>query len=177
MQHLKAAGLILLAQLSAAQLARADGCIDFKWDVRPERALFAQKPDQASAGTDLKSAPALTPGHLYRLKLSPQAGVKFEVTPAKAADAGADAFAGIAVLKIPKDGSYRVALEIPLWIDVVSNGALLEAKDYQGQPSCNAPHKIVVFELAHGKPLILQLSRASLDSVMLALTPVPDRVQ
>jgi hypothetical protein len=175
MQHLKAAGLLLLGHFCAAQVAHADGCIDFKWDVRQERALFAHKPVEASAGTDLKSAPALTPGHLYRLKLSPQTGVNFEVMPAKAA--GADAFAGIAVLKVTKDGSYRVSLEIPLWIDVVSNGALLEAKDYQGQPGCNAPHKIVVFELAHAQPLVLQMSRASLESVMLTLTPVPDRVQ
>jgi hypothetical protein len=175
MRHLQAAGLVLLACVSAGQFAQADACIDFKWDVRQERALFAQTPVEASAGTDLKSAPALTPGHLYRLKLNPQAGVKFEATPAKTA--GADAFAGIAVLKIPKDGSYRVSLEIPLWIDVVSNGALIEAKDYQGQPNCNAPHKIVVFDLARAQSLVLQMSRAASDAVMLTLTPVPDRVQ
>jgi hypothetical protein len=175
MQHLKAAGLLLLACLGAAPCAYADSCIDFKWDVRQERALFAQKPVEVNAGADLKSAPALTPGHLYRLKLTPQTGVKFEATPAKSA--GGDAFAGIATLKIPKDGSYRVSLEIPLWIDVVSNGALLEAKDYQGQPNCNAPHKIVVFELPHAQPLVLQMSRASQDAVMLTLTLVPDRVQ
>lgn len=176
MQHLKAVVLILSAPLIAVQAAHADGCIDFKWDVRQERALFAQPPLEASAGTDLKSAPALTPGHLYRLRLSPQAGVKFEVTPAKSAGT-TDAFAGMAVLKVPKDGSYRVSLEIPLWIDVVSNGALLEAKDYQGQPGCNAPHKIVVFDLAHAQPLVLQMSRASSEAVMLTLTPVPNRVQ
>ena len=175
MRHLKAAGLLLWVSLAVGPLGHADACIDFKWDVRQERALFAQQPMEANAGTDLKSAPALTPGHLYRLKLNPQAGVKFEATPAKAA--GADAFAGIAVLKVPKDGSYRVSLEIPLWIDVVSNGALLEAKDYQGQPNCNAPHKIVVFDLAHAQSLVLQMSRASSDTVMVTLTPVPVRVQ
>jgi len=175
MRHLKAAGLLLLVSLTVGRFGHADACIDFKWDVSQERALFAQKPVEASAGTDLKSAPALTPGHLYRLKLNPQGGVKFEATPAKTA--GADAFAGIAVLKVPKDGSYRVSLEIPLWIDVVSNGSLLEAKDYQGQPNCNAPHKIVVFDLAHAQSLVLQLSRAASDAVMLTLTSVPDRVQ
>lgn len=175
MQHLKAAGVLVLTALGAARLAHADACIDFKWDVHQERTLFSQKPVEASAGAELKSAPTLTPGHLYRLKLTPQAAVKFEVTPVKAA--AGEAFAGLAVLKIPKDGSYRVSLEIPLWIDVVSSGALLEAKDYQGQPNCNAPHKIVVFELAHAQSLVLQMSRAASDAVLLTLTPVPDRVQ
>jgi hypothetical protein len=175
MRYLQAAGLLSLACLAAGQLAHADACIDFKWDVRQERALFAQKPVAASAGTDLKTAPALTPGHLYRLKLNPQAGVKFEATPAKTA--GPDAFAGIAVLKVPKEGSYRISLEIPMWIDVVANGTLLEAKDYQGQPNCNAPHKIVVFDLAPARSLVLQMSRASSDAVLLTLTPVPERVQ
>jgi len=60
---------------------------------------------------------------------------------------------------------------MPFWIDVVSNGALVAATDFQGQHGCAPPHKIVQFDLKGSRPFILQLSNAAPESVRLTVTP------
>jgi hypothetical protein len=151
-----------------------DGCLDFKWDVTRERALFAGAPAPMSAGKDLKSAPVLLPDHLYKLKLSSQEHVTFPVVPGKKL-AASGTFSGVAALKIAAAGSYRFSIDLPLWIDVVANGMLVAAKDFEGQRACSAPHKIVEFELAAGLPLVLQMSNSSSEEVLLTVTPAPAR--
>jgi hypothetical protein len=166
--------LLLMAAGSIGAAARAEDCVDFKWDVTQVRALFAGAAQSLSAGTDVTSAPALQPNHLYALKLVPQERVSFMTQPGtKSTYAGSHA--GIATFQVPQSGSYRVALDAPFWIDVVANGALLPAKDYQGQHSCSAPHKIVEFELPGTRLLVLQLSNAAQDEIRLTITPVTSR--
>jgi hypothetical protein len=100
--------------------------------------------------------------------------VTFAATPGKKSPR-ADSYAGIVTFKIPKSGSYRVAIDMPFWIDVVHDGALLTATDFQGQHGCNAPHKIVVFDLPGTRPFVLQLSNAEPQNVRLTITAVPAR--
>ncbi len=88
---------------------------------------------------------------------------------------GTPAFAGLATLRIEAPGGYRIAIDLPLWIDVVSNGNLVQPTDYQGQHACSAPHKIVVFDLAGSQPVILQFSNAFQDDVLLTVTAAPAR--
>ena len=166
---------LFVAACSIGAAARAeDGCVDFKWDVTQVRALFAGAAQSLSAGTDVTSAPALQPNRLYALKLLPQDRVSFMTKPgAKSTYTGS--YSGLATFQVPESGSYRVAIDAPFWIDVVANGALLPAKDYQGQHSCNAPHKIVEFELPGSRLLVLQLSNAAQDQVRLTITPVASR--
>jgi hypothetical protein len=166
--------LLVLAAAAAPFPAPADdGCVDFKWDVSKERALFAGAPAAMTAGHDLKSAPLVVPDRLYKLRLTSQDGVTFAVNPAK--KMAGPVFAGLATLKIPGPGGYRIALDLPSWIDVVSNGALVAAKDFQGQHACSAPHKIVEFDLDAAQSLLLQLSNASSESVLVTITPSPSR--
>jgi len=167
---------ILLALLvgGAAVPAVADNdCVDFKWDVSKERALFGQAPVQLTAGNDSKSAPGIVPNRLYKLRLAVQDHVVFSVPPGRKM-MGTPAFAGLAALRIEAPGSYRVAIDLPLWIDVVSNGNLVQPTDYQGQHACSAPHKIVVFDLG-SQPVILQFSNAFQDDVLLTVTAAPVR--
>ena len=167
---------ILLAVLGAisAKTHADDACVDFKWDVTQERALFATPATPLSAGIEAKAAPTVLLNHLYALKLMPQDQVTFAATPGKKTPrAGANA--GIVTFKLPASGSYRIAIDMPFWIDVVSNGALVAAKDFQGQHGCSAPHKIVEFELVGTRPLFLQLSDAAPDSVRLTITATPAR--
>jgi hypothetical protein len=167
-------GLLAVALGCAVQAAFADeGCLDFKWDVSKERALFAETADTLKAGKDPGSAPTVVPNRLFKLMLTPQEKVTFAATPAKKG-ANPAAFAGIVTLKVPAAGSYRIALDLPFWIDVVSNGALVPAKDFEGQHACAAPHKIVVFDLG-AQAVILQLSGAANDSVLVTVTPAPAR--
>jgi hypothetical protein len=159
----------------AALPALADeACLDFKWDVSKERALFAETPSSLTAGKDPKSAPVVVPNRLYALRLMPQDQVAFAVAPGRKM-ATPPAYAGLATLKIAAPGSYRIAVDLPFWIDVVSNGALLQPTDFQGQHSCSAPHKIVEFELAGAQLFVLQFSNAVKDSVLITVTLTPPR--
>lgn len=151
-----------------------DSCVDFKWDVSQERALFAGPATAVAAGANQKSAPLLQLNHLYELKLSHQEQVSFAVKPAKMSPRpGSNA--GLATFKIPAGGSYRIAIDMPFWIDVVSNGAVVAANDFQGQHGCISPHKIVQFDLHGTRPFFLQLSNAAPDSVRLTITATPVR--
>jgi hypothetical protein len=162
----------LLAGSAAMPALADDACAGFKWDVSKERALFAESAVRLAAGKDRASAPVIIPNRLYQLRLTPQDHVAFVTPPAKKMLSDG-AYAGIAVLKIPASGSYRVAVDMPFWIDVVSDGALVTAKDFQGQHGCSAPHKIVEFELAAAQPFVVQFSGATADSVRLTITPSP----
>jgi hypothetical protein len=159
---------------AAGPASADDGCLDFKWDVSKERALFAATPSVLPAGKDSKSAPAIVPNHLYSLQLLAQDQVAFSVSP-PARKSAAAGYAGLATLNISAPGVYRIAMDLPSWIDVVADGALLKATDFQGQRECNAPHKIVEFELAGTRPFVLQVSNATQDKVLLTVTPAPPR--
>jgi hypothetical protein len=167
--------LVLAAVFAVAAPALADeSCVDFKWDVARERALFAGSATPLSAGADTKSAPELQLNHLYTLKLSKQEQVSFAVTPGKKSPREGS-YGGLVTFKIPASGSYRVAIDMPFWIDVVSNGALVAATDFQGQHGCSSPHKIVQFDLLGTRPFFLQLSNAAPESVSLTVTATPAR--
>jgi hypothetical protein len=167
--------LILLCLIAAAPIASADdACTDFKWDVSKERALFAKPATPVKAGTDAKTAPTLLPDKLYQLELTPQAAVHFAPEPGRKSRAETD-HGGIATLKVPMSGAYRIALDVPLWIDVAASGALLQPTDFQGQHDCSAPHKIVEFELSAAQRLSLQLSSSAAASVRLTITSSPAR--
>jgi hypothetical protein len=159
--------------LSAPALGAAD-CTDFKWDVNKERSLFEGPAAALQGGTDPKSAPVVVPNRLYRLQLVPQRRVHFAAAPGKRSPAGGN-YAGLARLKIAESGSYRVAIDAQIWIDVVSNRALQAASDFQGQHGCSAPHKIVVFDFVATQPLILQFSSATTDRIRVTITPTPAR--
>jgi hypothetical protein len=127
------------------------------------------------AGTDVKSAPVVLPNQLYRLTLAPQSGVNFSVRQGK--KNSDDAHGGLAILRINTEGSYRVAVDLPVWIDVVTSDSVLQPTDFQGQHGCTAPRKIVEFELKSTKPFLLQFSGAAIDQLLVTVTPVPERLQ
>ncbi len=160
---------------AAAPALADDVCDGFKWDVSKERALFASAAAApATAGRDSKSAPAVVPNRLYQLKLAPQEQVVFAASAAKRTPTTA-VYAGVVTFKVPAPGSYRISADGPLWIDVLSSGALVQPKDFQGLHGCNAPRKIVEFELNAAESLVLQLSNSDKDGVRLTITPSPVR--
>jgi hypothetical protein len=166
--------LFVLVSSGINQVRADETCVDFKWDVSQERALYAGTATPLAAGTDSKSAPTVLLSHLYALKLTPQDKVTFAATPGKKVPS-TGSNAGIVTFKLPASGSYRVAIDMPFWIDVVSDGALVAAKDFQGQHGCSAPHKIVEFDLVGTRPFFLQLSNAAADSVRVTITAAPAR--
>ncbi len=164
-------GLLFAGLAAQAQ----DACTDFRWDVSRERALFAGPPTVMVAGTDVNSAPIVLPNKLYQLTLAPQNSVTFQVRQGK--KSSDDVHAGLAILRINAEGSYRVAVDLPVWIDVVTTDSVLQPTDFQGQHGCTAPRKIVEFDLKGTKPFLLQFSGASIDQLLVTVTPVPIRLR
>ena len=172
-------GLLLTALLnvgfgapdSGSASATADPCAAFSWDVTHERALFGEIPHRLSAGHAPSESPALTTGQLYELTLAPQSQVHFAAAPEKSR--ATDGYAGLAVLRLPSAGVYRIALDQPIWVDVVSEGTQVHSRDFQGRNGCSAPHKIVEFVLPARVALTLQLSSASSPTVRVAVLVAP----
>ena len=160
--------------LSGATVAAADDdpCKGGKWDVTQEHALFSKSPESVTAGHNIDSAPKMKAQQLYELALSPQDGVKFILPPAKKGLPDGS-FAGLVHLQVPAAGPYRVSLDQGFWIDVVSNQKYIESTDFGGISGCNAPRKVVIFNLPAGQDLVLQLSGAAKDHVRVTLTPAP----
>ena len=167
-------GLSLALTLAAGVgLAYADDpCAAFTWDVRHERALFENKPQLLTGGQALAAAPTLAADQLYQLELKAQSEVTFFEPPGKKrGDSGA--YAGLAGLTVDTAGVYRISLDQSLWIDVIVNGTVVPAKDFQGRPGCNAPHKMVEFVLSARVPITLQFSGASVSTVKVTVTHSP----
>jgi hypothetical protein len=166
--------LWLIAALGFGSLPAlaADPCAGFAWDVARERALFDSAPQMLPAGKDRESAVALIPDRLYQLQLSSQQQVSFATAPGKQMPTDG-AYAGLAVFRVATPGTYRIALDAPFWVDVVSEGKLVHSKDFQGAPGCHAPHKIVEFDLSGAQPFMLQLSGATSTTVRVSITLAP----
>jgi hypothetical protein len=166
--------MVAIAAAGATQAFADDPCIGFKWDVRREHALFGGAPAALSAGKDLATAPTILAGRLYALQLAPQTAVSFAAAPGRKS-ASDGAYAGLAVLQLETAGDYRVSVDAPAWIDVAADGKLAAVEDYQGLHGCDAPHKIVEFNLASASRFVLQLSGAPKAAIRLTVTLAPPR--
>ncbi len=166
--------VLLLIAMGGPLASAADRCTGFKWDVSLELALFDTAAVAIAAGKNDASAPTVAPGHLYQVQLIPQSEAVFSVTPGRATSA-AGAYAGVAALKLKKPGTYRVAVDAPLWIDVAESGKLASVTDFQGQQNCDGPHKIVAFDLSGARRYVLQLSGSANATIRLTVTTAPAR--
>jgi hypothetical protein len=161
---------VVLGGLVSASAVQAD-CKDFSWDVHQERALFLSQPHTVQAGRAPIAAPQVQTDHFYALQLAPQPQVQFEVPPGKTMLADG-AYAGVVKFTVPQAGSYRVALDVPFWLDVVADGKLLPTQDFQGS-RCDGPHKMVEFMMPAHQQLWLQFSGASSPQVHVSITRAP----
>jgi hypothetical protein len=162
-------GLVLAVWAAAAYAD--DGCAGFKWDVAREHALFAGDAQALTASRDAGDAPELASDRLYGIALLPQTSITLRV-PAGTKSSFEGAFAGYARLNIAAEGSYRVALDQPGWIDLVGDQGVIRSNDFSGQRGCSTPHKVVQFILPAGR-VLLQLTGISNSHVRLTLTRAP----
>ena len=147
-------------------------CSDFSWDVTHERTLWEGSAESLSAGTTVAAAPLIRADRLYDLKLTTQPRVQFSLPPGKAMLSDG-AYAGLVRLHVTEGGSYRVSLDVPFWIDVVSSGKELPTKDFQGQRGCTGPHKMVEFVFPANQNLLLQFSGATAEELHVSVTRTP----
>ncbi len=151
---------LLLGSVALPALAD-EGCLDFKWDVSKERALFAGTPTTVAAGKDAASAPLVAPNHLYKLRLTAQGSVTFAASPGKKTPVGT-AFAGLAALKIPSPGSYRIAVDLPIWIDVVSKRNLDSGQEFRRAARLQRPAQNSGVRLEFGAAVCVAVQQCGL---------------
>lgn len=173
-------GATLLALVSASVFCRVafgadleDPCATFTWNIGQERALFSGSSESVQAGVNSASAPLLRADRLYVLNLVPQGQVRYPVVLAKKSlpDKG---FGGVAHLRVPQAGLYRLSLDEPFWVDIASGGHLLPVADHQGRRGCKAPHKILQFSLPAATELTLELVGTYGSQARLTITRAPD---
>jgi hypothetical protein len=168
------AGLYLglsVALISSAPAA--DPCAAFTWNVSHERTLFGAAAADVSAGTAAASSPNLATDRLYQLQLKPQSQINYPTSPGKKAFNPGETYGGLVRFTVSTGGVYRVALDQSAWVDLIANDAVVQARDSQGRPGCDSPHKIVEFLLPARLPLILQLSGSRSPTVKLTVTAAP----
>jgi len=150
-----------------------DPCAAFTWNVSRERTLFGHEAQSLAAGNAVSAAPTLATDRLYQLQLRAQTEVAFATQPGKKMPDEGKTYAGLASLTVETGGIYRIALEQALWVDVIADDSLVPARDFQGRPGCNAPHKIVEFLLPARKPVTLQFSGSRASGVKVTVTRPP----
>ena len=89
----------------------------------PGSAAAGETPQRINAGSSAEGSPALTAGQLYELALLPPSQVRFAIAPGKSPSA--ESHAGIATFRVSSAGVYRIALDQPVWVEVVANGAAI----------------------------------------------------
>lgn len=153
---LLAASAAVAADAPAAADALPPECGTFAWDVSKELAVLRLPSTAGVAGTG-GDAGAVRIGldTRYDMRLHPEAGVTLAARPAKApAD---DAAAGLLVFQVPVDGRYRVSLTTAHWVDVVDGGEIVASTGHEGRRGCPLLRKVVEFDLAAGRDLVLQV--------------------
>jgi hypothetical protein len=175
MNHLANVARLVAFGIAAGPVtaARADDpCAAFSWNVTHERALFATAAQALTAARDAASAPTIDPDRQYELSLAPREQVHLAAAPARKNHGAETGFAGLVRLHISAPGSYRVSIAAQAWIDVVGDNMLIGSSDFAAAHGCDAPHKIVQYDLQPGT-FLLQLTGATSQHVRVVLTRPP----
>lgn len=142
-------------------------------DVSRELELFREEAEPIEAAQSAAQSPTVQTGRLYAVKLHRQDGVQPPAPGTRKPDPALQG--GVLRFSVAEAGLFRVAADANFWIDVVFEGAPLEARDFRGNRECNGPRKIVTFQLPAGADLLIQLMDARVPGVRLTVTPVPQK--
>jgi hypothetical protein len=143
------------------------------WDMNRELQAFGRPPQSVAAATGKAQLPTLRSDHLYAVRLHAQSDVHF-VEPLSRPGKSVTPMGGMVQFTVPSSGSYRVTVDAPLWIDVVTAKGLIAPAAYTGWHECSLFRKSVVFTLDAGQAATLQLSDAATDLVKVTIeSPTP----
>ncbi len=165
-------GALLSVQVTGATAA-GTGCDAFLWPLTTELAwMKAADSETAASGATLPKPPA---DKAVALTLLPAAQVSFPVKPTSTPKAeDANSFGGVLTFEAPPaPGHYQVTISTHAWIDVIQNGAPLEATSHTGAKDCDGMRKSVRFEIGAGS-FSLQISGAPKDTIKIAIRPAAD---
>jgi hypothetical protein len=153
--------------LSVEKLPSRPPCVEKQADVA---AAWAQPAVALESGHDADDARvhSLTLSQPNKLNLVTAASAHFPVPPGGAGQPAQYMYVGLAALRIPKDGTYRIMTNEAMRIDVVRDGKLVDARAF----GHGCLGKFVDFALAAGDAL-LELAGAPYDSVSVVILPRP----
>ena len=99
----------------------------------------------------------LAPGKPAIVVLAAANGITFAAPPGRTPDPAKNA--GVFSFSVNKPGTYRIALGVAAWIDIVRNGRVIASTTHAHGPACSTIRKIVSFPLVTGRYQV-QLSGA-----------------
>lgn len=102
------------------------------------------------------------------LQLQPVDKITLLPTPGKPPQLGS--FGGVYQFNVATAGTYRVALSMAAWIDILRDGKSLESVAHTQGPACSGIRKIVDFTLAPGR-YTLQLTNAKDATMRVLIAP------
>lgn len=157
----------LIALSIPVSAAGTGGCESFSWPLKTEITWMGESDSIA-----LQSGASVTelPAKAMLVTLLPQDQAALSVTPSgKSKVAPENAHAAIInFADVPGAGAYHVSLSGPGWIDVVQNGATLDAVAHTGKADCESIRKSVRFNIGAG-PFSLQLSGVPSDTIKVTI--------
>ena len=145
------------------------GCDAFPWDMSRELNLLRATPVAADALTTIDEKAKSSPlDRRLDLTLRPAADVKLLAQPGRVH--GADTYAGLLKVRLPRASSYRISSDQRLWIDVVGPGGVVKSTKFAMQPGCNRLHKSVAFRLEPDIDYWIQISGSPAPDPILLIT-------
>src|SRR5262249_30666711 len=130
------------------------------------------KPQILTGGQTGTASPTFSADRLYQVELTAQTEGKFLETPG-GRRGGGGAFAGVLRRNVETARVSPIFPDQPAWGGGVGNRTLVTAKDFQGRPGCDAPHKIVEFLLPAGSLITLQFSGSTVRVLKVTVTRSP----
>ena len=115
---------------------------------KPTMKIFVVAPNSTKAAS-------ISLGKMVKLSLRPSNITNFITPPGR--KPAAESYSGLIKLNIKHSGAYRIASNMPLWIDVIKNDNVVAASGHQHGPACSGIRKMVDFQLGEGV-YFLQLS-------------------
>ena len=142
---------------SAMAQGKGDTCQAVGWDMSRELAAFSRPTVRVTAGAARMDMPALKLDQVYILELRPQSDVQFVHAPDKAPRAS-EPTAGLTSFIATKSGKYRVTVDSPLWIDVITPTGLVPPSSFNGWHECSVFRKSVEFSLQAGQVVLVRMA-------------------
>jgi hypothetical protein len=168
--HALVALLLLTATASAQTTHRAweemrGGCADYALDVKDELRAMRLPPQRILSLPAQKNMEPLLPS---RSPLSIGLHFVSQVTSVTKLETPG-LYSGILMMKVPKDGVYRISSSVPLSLYVIGSQGLVEPIDFELQTGCSVLFKVARYRLVASVPYWLQLS-SNANSVTLLFT-------
>lgn len=170
---LSGVGMLWATSAHPVTAADAKGCEGFLWPLATELSwMNAADAEKVASGATLAAIP---PGKAIEVALLPLAQVTFPGKPTRTPKPDDDqTFGGVVhVAGTPAATHYQVTISDHGWVDVVQNGAPLEATGHTGSHDCKGIRKSVRFEVAPG-PFSIQVSGTRSPSIRVVIRPAAD---